>query len=164
MAYLDLIVFGILALAALWGYSKGLVAQLGALAAIVVGIVVCRLFGPAAVHLANPELGSEASPLPRYGFTILVYAVLYFVAYYGVILVSRMLKSLIHALKVGPLDRIGGAIFNLGKFLLVISLVLNVYLFVCPDADLCSKSQVAGGKAMEKIISVAPAVLGLLNH
>ena len=164
MAYLDLIVFGILALAALWGYNKGLVAQLGALAAIVVGIVVCRLFGPSAVMAVNSDGPSEASPLNYYGLTVLVYAVLYFVAYYAVIIVSKMLRSVIRALKVGPLDRMAGAILNLGKFVLVISFVLNVYLFICPDADLCHKSQVAGGAVMEKILSVAPAVMGLLNH
>jgi len=162
MAYLDIVIIGILAVAALWGYHKGLVAQIGAIAAIIVGIVACRMLGPDAVAMVCPEGSDDISPMRYYGITILVYAVIYFVAYYGVILVSRLLRLALKTVLLGPLDHIGGAAFNIAKFVLVISFLLNLYLFLRPDANLCNESQVMGGKMIEKIISVAPAVVGVV--
>lgn len=162
MAYLDIVIIGILAVAALWGYHKGLVAQIGAIAAIVVGILACRMLGPDAVAMVCPNGPDETSPLSYYGMAIMVYAVIYFVAYYSIVLVSHLLRLALKTILLGPLDHIGGAVFNVAKFVLVISFLLNLCLFMYPDANLCNESQVMGGRLVEKIISVAPAVVGVV--
>ena len=163
MAVIDIVILSCLALAAVWGYRKGIIGQAGAVGAIVAGVAACRVLGAQAVELIFPEAGQDASPLNYYGAVMVVYAVIYFAAYYAVVLVARMLKFVVHAVLLGPVDRMAGALFNILKVMIVMSFLLNACEFFRPDIHFAQMSRIAGGGLVELIMAIAPAMAGAMT-
>lgn len=164
MTAIDIILLLIFIVSAWFGFRKGIIKQLGSLAAIVLAIIACRMFGPQVTDIymaGHPEY--ENSAISHYTVSILANAVIYLVAYYAVILVAKLLRMISHAVLLGPLDSIGGAIFSVAKIFLLVSLLLNLYIVCFPSTSLLSKSRLAGGKAVEMTVSYAPWVLGAIS-
>lgn len=146
MPLIDIILLIIFIAAAVTGFRKGFIAQVGSLAAIVVAVIACRALGPTATGWVMPD-GPDAetgSSMSRIIASALAYSGVYLVAYYAVILVVRLLKMVTHTLFLGPLDRIGGAAVNIIKWGLAVSLVLNLYLALWPDGKMLRSSTIAG--------------------
>lgn len=162
MLTLDIILLIIVGVAGVWGYWKGFIAQIGALGAVVAGIIACRLLGPLLVASLMPEASGVHETATYYGTVAVVYALIYLVAYYGVILVARLLRLAVKAVFLGPLDRIGGALFNIAKILILVSFLLNAAVALCPSFDPCARSAIGSGKPLQKIMDIAPAIVGAL--
>lgn len=162
MLTLDIILLVIVGVAGVWGYWKGFIAQLGALGAVVVGIIACRMLGPLLVSALAPEASGVGETATRYATVAVAYALIYLVAYYAVVFAARMLRLAVKAVFLGPLDRIGGALFNIAKILILVSFLLNVAVAVCPSIDPCGRSAIGSGKPMQKIMDIAPAIVGAL--
>lgn len=158
MATLDIVTLVILGIAAVWGYAKGFISQLGGLAAIIIGVIACRMLGPQAVDLMAPPPATGDS-LNRWGIVIMVYAVIYLVGYYGVILVAKLLKLAVHTVFLGPLDRIGGALFNVAKVLIVVSFALNIYVSLS-GKEVKATGSIFDGKGLEYVMAIAPKIVG----
>ncbi|MCM1163536.1 MAG: CvpA family protein [Muribaculaceae bacterium] len=153
----------VIAAAAVWGFWKGFIQQAGSIAAIVVGIVACRMLGHQAVVLIMPEGPSGAGSMSYYAVVAGVYSAMYIVAYYAVLLVAKMLKLAVHTVFLGPLDRIGGAIFNIAKCLIMVSFLLNLYLVFFPKSDIRETSGIAGGKFVSMVIDLGPSLVGAVT-
>lgn len=167
MTVLDVIILIIFIVAAVLGFRKGFIVQVGSLAAIVIGIIACRLFGHQVTEFITPAgdatdsaTGSDAL---TYFYTILVYCGIYIVAYYAVVLVAKVLKLITHTILLGPLDRIGGAIVSVVKWFIPVSLLLNLYMAIDPDCDLTEKMTLASGQPVQWIADLAPAILGIIQ-
>ncbi|MDE6859759.1 MAG: CvpA family protein [Duncaniella sp.] len=165
MTLLDIIIVIIFAVAAVVGFRKGFITQIGSLAAIVIAILACRLLGAQAVEMISPSVPDAADPnsFPRYITVIAVYCVIYLVAYYAVVLVAKLLKLVAHTVLLGPLDRIGGALVSVVKWFIPVSLALNLYIAMYPGSDLASKSHLCGGRPVAWIVELAPGILGALT-
>ena len=83
---------------------------------------------------------------------------IYLVAYYGVILLAKLLRMVSHAVFLGPLDRIAGAAFSVAKYFLLVSLLLNLYMVIFPDTPLRTKSNLCGGRVVTLTARLAPWV------
>ncbi len=160
MTALDIIILIIFIVAAVMGYRRGFISQIGSVAAIIVGIVACRMFGTAVSQWFMPDVGD--SSMAVYGARILGNCLVYVVAYYAVIIVARMLRTVTHAVFLGPLDRIGGAVVSVVKWFLLVSLLLNLYIVLFDDSFL-STSHLCGGRPVRWIVELAPKVLGALT-
>lgn len=164
MAAIDIILILIFIVAGALGYRKGIITQLGSVAAIVVAIIGCRMLGGTVSDLLfESHPAWEDSSLSRYGVSIISNCIIYLVVYYAVILIAKMLRTVSHAVFLGPLDRIAGAAFSVAKYSLVVSLLLNLYIVLFPSTTLISKSELAGGKAAELVIGFAPWLLDTLH-
>lgn len=164
MEAIDIILLLIFIVSAWLGYRKGIITQLGSVAAIAVAIIACRMFGATVSDIMfgnHPEW--EASSLSRYGVSIVANCLIYVVAYYAVVLVAKVLKMVSHAVLLGPLDRIAGAAFSVAKYGLLVSLLLNLYIVLFPSTSLISRSHLAGGKAVELVIGFAPWLLDTIH-
>lgn len=164
MPLIDIALLIVFAAAAITGYRKGFIAQASSLAAIIVAVIACRTLGPAVTDIIMPGGEDETSPMPRYSAAAIAYCGVYLVAYYGVILVARLLKLVTHTLFLGPLDRMGGAVVSILKWGLAVSLAFNLYLAIWPDGKLLSSSTIAEGRPVEWIVGLAPKALGLISH
>ena len=71
-----------------------------------------------------------------------------------------MLRGVTHALQIGFLDRVAGALFCLFEWMVVLSLALNLWVIVKPTADVCKHSTIFNGHAVEAVMGLAPKVLG----
>ncbi len=149
MTVLDIILLLIFIGSAWYGFRKGIIKQLGSLAAIVVAIIACRTLGqPVAEMLSGSNPDWQASAVSRATVSIIANALVYLVAYYGVILIAKVMRMVSHAVLLGPLDRITGAAFAVAKYFLLVSLLLNLYIAVFPSARLSEKSHLCGGRVV----------------
>lgn len=164
MAITDIIILVASALAAAWGFYKGIISQAGAIAAIVVGVIACRTLGAPAIEIVFPDIDNQASSLNYYGARMVVYAVIYFVAYYAVVLVAKMLKLAVHSVFLGPIDRMAGALFGVLKILIVLSFLFNAFEFFKPGAIMAQPGHVADGGLVELVLAIAPAMVGALSN
>ena len=168
MTVLDIVIVIIFVVAAVIGFRKGFITQLGSLAAIVIAIFACRLLGGQVTELispASPDVpeAQEANSFPHYITTMVAYGVVYLVAYYAVVLVAKLLRLVARTVMLGPLDRIGGALVSVVKWFIPVSLVLNLYIAMYPNCNLAEKSHLCGGQPVVWIVELAPKILGALT-
>lgn len=143
------IVLIIVAIAAVWGYMQGLVKQLGSVAGIVGAAVACRLFGPAAARLF------AGSGEPGGFYTVLAYVAVGAAAFFLVWLLARMLRGVIHGARLGVVDRACGAVYKAFLWLIITSLVYNLYLTVYPEKVPSGSDQ----QWEQRVADFAPCVL-----
>ena len=166
MTVLDIIILAVALGSAFMGWRKGIVLQLGGLAAIVAGIIACRFGGDwLAAFLENGNSVAAADPAGTtpdkgYFYTVLSRVILFIAGYALVKMVARFLRGVTHALQIGFLDRVAGALFCLFEWMVVLSLALNLWVIVKPTADVCKHSTIFNGHAVEAVMGLAPKVLG----
>ena len=161
---LDILIIAVFAASAVMGFRKGLIGQIGSIAAIIIGIVACRVAGPGVTEWIMPDGDEAVNSMPRYCATMLAYGGVYIVAYYAVILVARMLHTVTHTLLLGPLDRMAGALVSVLKWFMALSVAFNLYTAVFATEPLSSKSNIAGGALVEFKSELAPAAWGAFTQ
>ena len=149
MTTLDVIILAVFVGSVAYGFYRGVIIQVGAVAAIVFAVVACRLGGyPLAEFIAGGDAPSSLD--------VVVAKVIVFIAgYLGVRAVASLFKKMTHALA-----RLGGAVFSLFQWMLVLSLLINLWLVIKPGASLAELSTLANGHAAPAIARLAPALLG----
>lgn len=136
------------------GFYRGVIVQVGAVAALLFAVVLCRAGGlPLARFIAGE---GEPSSLDL----VVAKVIAFIVGYLAVRAVASLFKKVTHALSLGGLDRLAGVVFSLFQWMLVLSLLLNLWMVIKPDASLSEMSTLANGHAAPAILRLAPAVLG----
>ncbi len=128
-----LIIFALVAIyAVITGFIKGILAQLGQIVGMVVGILASRALAPNIFTM----FVSDADAQPASMITeVLCYILVYVVAYFAVVLLFKLLRVIVKVVSLGILDRLAGAVFKLIKWALIVSLVYNLYVAISPDAS-----------------------------
>lgn len=141
MSIPDIVIVIVAIAAAIWGGWHGLIRQLGSLVAIILGIVACRIFGQDAAHALGMSLFTA---------DIILFVAVYFI----VTALARLIKGLAHAVFLGGIDRLGGAVFGIFKAMVAVSLILNLIIALSPD------SKAGLGIITPKIVALTPKLLG----
>ncbi len=160
MTTLDIIILIVALSSAFMGWRKGIVLQLGSFAGIVAGVVACRVGGDwltALLQSSDPEV---VTPGEHYFYTVLARVILFIAGYFLIKIVARFLRGVTHALHIGVVDRLAGALFSLFAWMMVLSLAINFWLVVKPQTDIHRISHLGNGHAIETITALAPAALG----
>lgn len=160
MTTLDIIILIVFAGSVLIGFRSGLLKQVGSLGGLVAGIVLCRL-GSAwlSAVIAGREANGDPSA-PTYTDIVLAHLILFIAGFCCVKTVAHFCRQLTHALSLGIVDRLGGVLFCLFEWMLVLSLILNLWLIIKPQTSIAAMSTLANGHAAPAIVSLAPKVLG----
>ncbi len=145
------IVLIIVAIAAVWGYMQGLVKQIGSVAGVIGAAVACRLFGAAVAQ----AFAGDSSEAPSGFYVVLAYLAVAAGAFFLVWLLGRMLRGVIHGAHLGIIDRVAGAVYKAFLWLLVTSLVYNLYLCVYPE----EMPQGSSKQWEQRLSDFAPCVL-----
>ncbi len=154
MTTLDVIILIVFVGAVAYGFYRGVIVQVGAVAAILFAVVLCRLGGePLAEFIAGDDAPSSLD-------LVVAKVIAFVVGYLSVRVVASLFKKATHALSLGGLDRLGGVVFSLFQWMLVLSLLINLWLVIKPDPPLSELSTLANGHAAPAIVRLAPAVLG----
>lgn len=159
MSTLDIIIVIIFAASIFFGFKRGIIAQLGSVGGILVGIVACHLFGDTLADVVSAQLGNN-SPTARYVDSVMANVLIFIVGYLATRLVAKLLHTVAHAAFLGVIDRTAGALFSLFAWFLVFSILLNVWQVVTPNSDISAHSKISDGKAAKAIIDLAPRVFG----
>ncbi len=164
MSITDIVILVIFAGAVVYGFWKGIISQIGSVAAVILGIIACRLFGDEATDLTFtllPELAKDPDTA-RYACSVIGNVVLFLLVYLTVKLIASLVRKIASSLLLGFVDKILGSAFCIFKWFLVASIVLNVWYLIFPDSIIVKTSKLAGGKAIDAIMELAPAILGSL--
>ncbi|MCM1517544.1 MAG: CvpA family protein [Pseudoflavonifractor sp.] len=162
MSFIDIVILIVFAGAVIVGLRKGMIAQLGSLAAVILGIVACRLWGGDAARIAAsliPELTTD-SETSGYAASVVGNVTLFVIVYLSVKLLASLVRNVTHALMLGVIDRVLGVLFCLFKWFLVLSIVLNLWDALFPSSGLLSSSRLGDGLAMRTVLNLAPKVFG----
>lgn len=152
----NLLVIIVVGVAAVLGFRKGIIAQAGQIAALVAGVVACRMFGTEAAHW----IGAAGDKAPSTGDTVLGYAAVFLVFYFGVLLIAHLVRGVVHGVHLGILDRGAGAMFKVCLWTLLLSVALNIWAVVTPDSDL-TDTKAHPGRAY--VLKIAPEVCGYIR-
>lgn len=159
----------VLVAAAIVGWHKGAIAQIGSIAAVVGALIVCRSFGPMVVPMVSGWLGVDEagqSAWSDYSASLLAYAAVFMIAWLLVWMLTRMIRNAIHLVHLGVIDRLGGSIFLVAKWVLVGSILLNLLKVVQPDAAVfahTAASQPWQAPLVDAVLAFAPWLWGWLG-
>lgn len=158
----------VLVAAALVGWHKGAITQIGSIAAVVGALIVCRSFGHLVVPMTARWLGVDEtgqSAWSDYSATMLAYAAMFMLTWLTVWLLTRMIRQALHIAHLGVVDRAAGSLFLMGKWALVASIIVNLLQVVQPDAALFKAAEQGGWQAplLDAILAFAPWLWGCLG-
>lgn len=157
MSAIDLILLAIIGIALVTGWIRGLVRQVGTVAGILFGVIVCRVFGGDVADYFVSR-GAEHASVAR----ACVYAVLFVAVFLSCNLLARLLCNILRAVKLGVFDRAAGAVMRTFLWLLFTSLAINVYLGICPADKARFQRQDKPWRSIT--VQLAPKLLGYLAN
>lgn len=135
------------------GYRRGFLAQMGIVLGILGGIICCNLF---AGQLAEKLSGSADNN----STSILNHVMAYVIIFVGCYILGRIIGSSLskgtRSLKIGFVDNVLGAAFKTLEYILVFSIVLNVWISVFPSTKFFSNY--TGVKSF--VLGFAPTLYG----
>ena len=148
----DWILLAVLALSFLLGLWRGIVQEVLSLAGWVAAFYVSQMYAPLAAAWLPMEGSSQ---MLRYaaGFVVVFVAVLV-----ATVLVSFVVKKLISAVGLGPLDRLLGSVFGLMRGV-VILLAVTVLVGMTPMRETEGWRQAQGARWLQQVLHVLKPVL-----
>lgn len=156
-AIIVLIVLGGLAV----GYRKGLIRQTASFVRWILGIMVCLFLGDEAVKLFM-AINPEAAQWPLAGITVrpVVLAFMFCVITLVLRVITGVTRKAVRAVKLGCLDKWGGAAFFVFKYMFVLSVSLNLLYAYNPDAETFATRHMLDNQPYEATINLMPRLLG----
>ena len=148
----DWILLAVLSLSLLLGLWRGIVQEVLSLAGWVAAFYVSQMYAPMAAAWLPMEGSSQ---MLRYaaGFVVVFVAVLV-----ATVLVSWVVKKLISAVGLGPLDRLLGSLFGLMRGV-VILLAVTVLVGMTPMRETEGWKQAQGAQWLQQLLHVLKPVL-----
>lgn len=161
MSYIDITILVLVVLGIIIGWMKGLVSQVSSICGIVLGLIACNLFGSWATDVLKLII-PEAAKWPAASVTVSATAhiVLFVVVFLSVLLAGTLIRSIVTSLHLGIIDKVGGAAFCSFKYLLYLSIVLNLWYIVKPQSDTFATTHSMNNKPFELVMDMAPFTLG----
>lgn len=154
MTTLDIVILIVFVASVAIGFMRGIIVQAGSLGGIIFGVLLCHIFGGLLTGVIAG--GGDAG----YVDSVLANVILFVAGFLSVKVVAHFCKKLTHALALGGLDRLAGAVFSLLQWMLVLSILLNLWCVVKPATDFRAMSDIGNGHAIEFIMAFAPKLLG----
>jgi membrane protein required for colicin V production len=152
LSAVDWILLAVLGLSFLLGVWRGIVQEVLSLVGWIAAFYVSQMYAPMAAAWLPMEGSSQ---MLRYaaGFVVVFVAVLV-----GTVLVSALIKKLISAVGLGPLDRLLGSLFGLMRGV-VILLAVTVFVGMTPMRDTEAWKQAQGTQWLQQFLHVLKPVL-----
>lgn len=162
MSSIDIALVIVFVAAIIYGLYKGLIAQLGSLGGIILGVIACHIWGDDAVRIVGEVLPEMTSGAQTAGYvnSVIGNVLLFLLVYMLTVLIAKLLRNITSALSLGWIDRLLGSVFGLVKWFLILSLILNLWEAVLPEYSLVKSSQLAGGVAIRTVLDLAPTLFG----
>lgn len=162
----DIIILVILVVAALTGYRKGVIAQLGSVVAVVVALLICHLGGDACSQAFCEQVCADdpsQSLWTRYTAGIIANVILFVVVWLAVRIIFVVLKTVIHSVMLGPIDGLAGAAFRVLWWGLLVSIVLNIWLIADPGSEVLTGQRAYGRWLIDSALGFGPWLWGQLS-
>lgn len=158
MNYIDLILGILLLLAAVRGFTKGFVAEVASLAALVLGIWGALHFS----HLTGDFLASFFDSASKY-MGLISFFVTFVIIVVVVQLIGKIVDKLVTTLALGFLNRLAGVLFGVLKAALVLSVLLIVFDEVDENVGILPPEKKAESQMYEPVRNLVPTIFPVFD-
>ena len=158
MNVLDIVILILLIFGFIRGVMKGFVLGLSSFLGIVVSIYIARYFATPIIWFAESLLGINQHISSVVGFLIVFLAALILFHFIAV-----LINKFVSLVALGWLNKFLGGLLFLVKYLLIISVALNLFYRVNSFLGIVSEEEIQKSKLYEPVRKVVPAVLPFLN-
>lgn len=153
MNWLDIVLFIYLFFEAWKGFKNGLMSELGSILGIILGFLLASTTNEPMSLFLSPVTGGSI------WLSRIVAFLLTFLAVFSLILIlSKIFEGFLKVFALNWLNQITGAFFNMMKGLLVLSVVVNLLLFIDFRSRLIPNHVKEKSLMIEKVSKIAPAV------
>lgn len=161
MTLVDTIIVLIALGAIVIGWRKGLIKQAASLISWAIGIAACLFMGDA-VAQAFLAINPDAANWPLSSITVKAVALslLFLIVTLVVRVIAYLTRKVVKGIRLGCLDRIGGAALFAFKYLFILSILLNLFYAYNPDAETFGTKHMLNNKPYEVTLDLMPFVLG----
>jgi membrane protein required for colicin V production len=159
MNYLDWILFILIGIGMVKGLTDGLVRQLISLAGIIVGSWVAIKYADVAAKFL----------LTLYDFPVYVWKPLaFFILFITIIILANLLATIfqkvLDGIGLGPLNHVAGAIFGGIKFVLIISIALNLFQLFDKNNRIIKSVSKSESISYYPLLKVSPTIFPYLQN
>ncbi|MCM1319970.1 MAG: CvpA family protein [Muribaculaceae bacterium] len=163
-----LILIIVLVAAIFRGWKRGMAKQLAPLLGLAFGFVAARIFCEQAAEMLDPVIPAAdtfapapfGEPMRHYTACMIGASLIFAVVYIVFRLLGIVLSRALNILHTGAINSIMGAAFCLAKWVLIMSILFNLWLIIRPNCDLRKFCSYGDGNLVELVMEVAPAMLG----
>lgn len=156
-----IIVIAVAAMAAIYGWRRGLSGQASNVMALAFGIVSARVFAPEiADAFSGMQAVREAEWRSAYVSGVLSTAVVYGVVYVLVDALTGVVGRMMRVFGRGLLGSLAGSLYSVFDRLVWTSIALNLLLALQPDCGLERYGDYGDGDVVTSTMLLAPALLG----
>lgn len=160
-AFYIIVVFAAFAMGAVRGFRLGFSRQTPSVIGIAFGAVCARLLATGLVptlYGALPDIHGHVEA--GYVCDVLSTSLIFTAVYAVFATVTGFLGKVLRNGEQSILDKVGGSVFTIFKYLLFTSVCFNVLLALKPGGALLDSVKSDDGNAVEEVMLLAPAILG----
>jgi len=158
MNYIDIVLLIPLLFAAYKGFSKGIISQAAALAALILGIIGAIRFSDVTADFLVEEFSMQSDYL-----AIISFAVTFIIIVILVHFIARIVNRLIKAVALGFLNRLMGMFFSVLKVSFIISIILVLFIQLNLNLKFIPKEKTEESVLFEPLAEFAPMVFPYLH-
>ena len=147
------IVFGII-----YGFYRGFFKELVSVGCVIVGIYLSRYFG---VFVA--EILSKMFPMPLHTAKAVSCFAIFTGAVIGLNILAKIMTKVFNATGFGWLNRLAGGAFGGIKFLLIVSILLNLTTLLYNKVPVNQENKLAKSRFYEPIEKVVPTIIPFVD-
>ena len=158
MTTIDYILLAPIAFGIIYGLYRGFFKELVSFGCVIVGIYLSRYFG---VFVA--EVLSKIFPIPLHTAKSISCFVIFAGAIIGLNILAKIMTKLFSATGFGWLNRFAGGAFGGIKFLLIVSILLNLITLFYNKIPVNQENKLAKSKFYEPIEKVVPTIIPFVD-
>lgn len=161
MTLIDVLILLIVLGGLVLGYRKGLIGQLSSLISWVAALVLCYCCGDLVKDIFLAFVPSAAQwPLSSITVKTVSLAFAFIIVMVIIRLVMRLFKGAVETVKLGFLDKAGGALLFMFKYAFILSIALNLLYAINPDMSTFGTKHMLNNKPYEFTLDLMPRILG----
>lgn len=154
MIWIDFIIGGFLAWAAISGLRKGFILELAMLLGLIVGVWAGLHFSKLAAALLKETFHLQGAYLP-----ILSFVVVFIIVLIGVYFFGKILEKSAEVMLMGWINKLLGLVFGILKQALILSFILMILNNFASSGDIISKEQQQKSYFYNTVKGIAPLII-----
>lgn len=158
MNYIDIVLCILLLLAAINGFSKGLIAEVASIAALILGI-----WGAIEFSHITTEFLVENFNMKSQHMNIISFVITFVVIVVLVHIVGSTVSKLAETVLLGFANKLAGLVFGVLKSALILSIILVVFDKIDEDVHILSPETKENARMYEPIRSLAPSIFPFIE-
>lgn len=158
MSTIDIILGIFLLYFAFKGFTNGFIISIATLAGLVLGFYAASHFSEFTANWLQNDMGLKSGNI-----RLIAYVVTFVIVIVLIFLLGKFLTGVVKTVGLGIVNRLAGALFGIGKGLLIASFLILLFARIDPKGSLVTAEKKNSSVLYKPVSVVAPAVIPLLQ-